>query len=347
MGRRIAAGMVALVAALAGAAPASAEEIVDVPVAFEVRNVNRSVVPCPPTDGETYTVRGHLTAPRAALDADPGAVTLYIHGADVDGDYIRFRDVPGYDFATEMARLGHASVVIDRLGYGESDRPPGAASCLGSQADVVNQVLALLRSGDFASSEARPFERVTLAGHSYGGFITSLTAASFNAADAFVVMAFNARAASDRVLMAAATGESSSCATGGVPEPGGPGGYAFVWGTDERWLDDTYSNVDPEVAAVAPALRRRNPCGDLQSTVHAAAVEAATASNVTKPVLLVYGELDKSFPPPAGEQQRDMYTGSDDVTLHHLDASGHTLFLERDAPELRSTIDGWLRARGL
>lgn len=42
-----------------------------------------------------------------------------------------------------------------------------------------------------------------------------------------------------------------------------------------------------------------------------------------------------------------MFTGSDDVTLVEIDNAGHTLFLQRTAPELRRALSGWLRARGL
>ena len=97
-------------------------ELVDVPVSFEVDNVNRTSVPCQP-DGKRYPLRGHLMAPRSVLDAGSRAVTIYLHGIEISDAYFRYRGVPGYDFQTEMAELGHASVVVDRLGHGESGLP--------------------------------------------------------------------------------------------------------------------------------------------------------------------------------------------------------------------------------
>ena len=41
-----------------------------------------------------------------------------------------------------MARAGHVSVTVDRLGYGASGHPPTASSvCIGSQADVAHQIV--------------------------------------------------------------------------------------------------------------------------------------------------------------------------------------------------------------
>lgn len=110
--------------------------VIQARVSFRVENANRSRVPCM-ANGGTYTVAGWLAIPSSTLAADPGrrAVTLYLHGPD--GDVFHFQAVPGYDFATEMAGLGHATVTIDRLGYGQSSTPNGLGTCLGSQADMV------------------------------------------------------------------------------------------------------------------------------------------------------------------------------------------------------------------
>src|SRR5207302_9615935 len=79
--------------------------------------------------------------------------------------------VPSYDYAHELARLGHDSVAIDRLGYLPSARPDGNDICLGSQADIAHQIVHALRQGEYVMAGAAPtsFARVTLAGHSVGG----------------------------------------------------------------------------------------------------------------------------------------------------------------------------------
>ena len=77
----------ALVWALVGATSATSatgpSKVVERPVTFQVRNVDRSLLSCP-SDGAAYEVKGHLVGP--ASEVGPGAsgehraVTLYLHG---------------------------------------------------------------------------------------------------------------------------------------------------------------------------------------------------------------------------------------------------------------------------
>jgi pimeloyl-ACP methyl ester carboxylesterase len=66
---------------------------------------------------------------------------------------------------------------------------------------------------------------------------------------------------------------------------------------------------------------------------------------VTAPVLLVYGDNDALFPPPAGSEQRAQFTGSSDVSLIQLPDTGHAVTLERSFPTLVADVAGWLSAR--
>src|SRR5688572_29160147 len=126
----------------------AAEGVVELPVAFAVKNTNTTEVPCQ-SDGTDYTVKGHLVAPAAALDS-PKAATLYLHAVTFGEYYWRFKGVPGYDYASNMAERGHVSVAIDRIGYGESGRPDGnSGTCFGSEADVAHQIVQSLRNGSY------------------------------------------------------------------------------------------------------------------------------------------------------------------------------------------------------
>ena len=67
-----------------------------------------------------------------------------------------FAAAPRYDYAAALARAGHASVVIDRLGYGASGHPDGNQTCLGAQADIAHQIVGKLRSGDYVVEQDSP-----------------------------------------------------------------------------------------------------------------------------------------------------------------------------------------------
>ncbi|MGH7821363.1 MAG: alpha/beta fold hydrolase, partial [Candidatus Binatia bacterium] len=185
--------------------PALATAVSSTPVTFSVVNTNESMVPCS-SDGAAYQISGHLVAP----DALPAAVTLYLHGLGYGEWFWNFGAVAGYDFAAGLAADGHASVIIDRLGYGQSALADGNASCLGAQATIAHQIVGQLRDGSYtldgvAGTTASPnpaFSAVALAGHSAGGAIAEIEAYSFDDVDALIVMSYADQGASPDALAA-------------------------------------------------------------------------------------------------------------------------------------------------
>jgi pimeloyl-ACP methyl ester carboxylesterase len=115
-----------LVALPAGSAEAASPPVAE-QVTFAVRNTNGSGVGCH-SDGAAAEIKGHLIAPARLLSrpARRRAVTLYLHGLGFGEWFWNFAAAPGYDYAQAQARAGHASVVIDRIGYGPSSRPDGS-----------------------------------------------------------------------------------------------------------------------------------------------------------------------------------------------------------------------------
>lgn len=241
--------------------------IVEVPVTFEVQNVNRSAVDCA-ADGATYQVRGHVVAPDGALgNPDYPAATLYLHGLAYGQFFYDFDEVAGYDYAAEQAAAGNVSVVIDRLGYDGSDKPTGTDICVGWRADIAHQIVTQLRSGDYSAegAEAPTFEQVVLAGHSLGGQIAQVAAYSFGDIDGLIVISYSDTVQS-QVLAAAAEDTAALCGRGGVPAEGEspPTGYApFGDGTEMAFQAGNFTDAaDPAVVAGATELRNLDPCGD-------------------------------------------------------------------------------------
>jgi pimeloyl-ACP methyl ester carboxylesterase len=349
-GRALAlAGAVAAALALAPAL-AAAQAVIDVPVTFTVNNVDRSKVSCP-SDGRPYSVHGDLIAPATAL-ADPGAVTLYAHGLGLGEWFWHFTGVPGYDFATQLAQAGHASVVIDRLGYGQSGKPAGTQVCLGSAADYLHQIVSQLRAGSYAVTGPPPtlhpaFSRVALAGHSAGGYMAQAEDYSFHDVGALMILGF------DDAFPGPSAGADFAqtqlvCTLGGQRQSGtsGPPGYAYFGQTDAQFQSDFFFDADPAVVSAATKLRARDPCGDTGSIVAAEAADALDLGAIDVPVLLLDGANDQLFPPPGGLVQSLLYAGSPSVTQMTLADTGHAMTLGRTEPQLESIVAGWLSARG-
>jgi pimeloyl-ACP methyl ester carboxylesterase len=309
-------------------------EIADVPVEFDVVNTNTSKVPCP-TDGAPYVIRGRLVAPAAAA----GAVTLYLHGVDAVG-YMHLTGAPDVDLATQLARRGHASVLVDRLGYGASDRPPGDGSCLGGQADTTHQVIERLRTGEYRAQGLAPraFERTALAGHSGGGPVAEATAYSYPGLAALIVMAWADQNFQPALFEGVLTGEGAKCASD-------PSAYGYVFNL-EAWRKYPEAGLRPEVLALAEAGRSPNPCGDMVTLLPAPVLNTVNLGSITVPVLLVHGAQDALFGDGAG--QRDHFSSSDDVTAVVYDEGGHSYFLEDALAErAQDDLSRWLAERGL
>jgi pimeloyl-ACP methyl ester carboxylesterase len=333
-------------------APATGDQggIVDIPVIFDVVNRNRSELLCP-SDGLPYQIRGRLEAPRSVLvGKGPQSVTLYLHSPVLAAQTEwRFDAVPGYDYAREQAKAGHATVTIDRLGYGDSGLPQGDAVCAGSQADVAHQVVQQLRQGNYGSPERPPvdFERVALAGFSGGGLMAEVEAYSFGGIDALIVIGW-AETGHDPRFLAQAGEDAAPCATGGehkYDDGTGPPGYAYIFKDETAFTRWFFTDIEPAVFAAARRAHERDPCGDLESGVPAIPVDSLHLSEITVPVLLVYGADDAVYPFPAPDLQRDRFTGSDDVTLLRP-PGGHIVMLERTASVFRTGVSDWLRHRG-
>lgn len=328
-----------------------AGEIVDLPLRFRVRNINRSKVPCP-TDGQAHFVAGQLVAPRAALTSQRPAVTLYLHGGAIAGrGTFRFGEVAGYDYAYEQAKAGHASVTIDQLGYGSSAIPDGFAVCAGGQADIAHQVVSALRSGGYAMQPEQPvrFAHVALGAHSLGGLIAPIEAYSFSDVDALVIVssAFD-QGGSQRFRTVTAGSALSNCGRGGEPKrPGAAGGYYYTFGDPNTGASLVFANAEQAVMAGIRRLRERDACGTAASIPAALVANRAYLAGIRVPVLFVFGDKDAIFPPPSGENQRDLYRGSPGVTLITIPDAGHNVFLERTAPHARATVSSWLADHGL
>jgi pimeloyl-ACP methyl ester carboxylesterase len=328
----------------AGVANAAPSNIVKRPVTFQVRNVDRSLLSCS-SDGAAYEVKGHLIGP--ASEVGPGAtgahraVALYLHGFSFGEFFWNFSAVPRYDYAAALARAGHTSVVIDRLGYGASGHPDGNQTCLGADADVTHQVIGKLRSGDYVveGGGSPRFDRVALAGHTAGALIANLEAISFNDVDALVAMSYTpqvTRQAFDQFYASRVACEAA----------GAQNAYAYFGQTAAEFEARAFHSAEPAVSAEATRLRSQDPCGDSGSIVDGLVRDLKSLAQVNAPVLIVCGREDAMTLDFACPTLKRRYTGSSDVSLFFVRGAGNALPLERSAPVFRRRVAGWLSARG-
>jgi pimeloyl-ACP methyl ester carboxylesterase len=258
--------------------------------------------------------------------------------------------VPGYDYGAELAKDGHVSIAIDRLGYGDSTGPDGNAICWPAQADITDQIIRDMRSGGYRTGEGQGprFARVALLGHSAGGLIAEMTQYSYKSADALGILAYTDRFASPLAIETLAQSDAL-CVMGGEPrDAGGPAHYAYFGQTDADFRAAHLYNVEPAVGDWITAHRVRDPCGDLISGFPSFGVNEPLVNTITVPVLLVTAAHDALFPPPGGDlQQITGFSASKDVDRFDMAGSGHALTLSREAPTFRAKVGTWLTDHGL
>ena len=126
------------------------------------------------------TMFGRLCQPAAATRT----ALVLVPGGTYTGDYWDLPAEAGlYSFRAGMNDDGYATMVVDRLGTGRSSRPLSATLTALVQADAVHQVIQGLRAGRFGPR----YDRVIIGGHSLGGAIAVLEAATYHDVDGVLI----------------------------------------------------------------------------------------------------------------------------------------------------------------
>jgi pimeloyl-ACP methyl ester carboxylesterase len=248
-----------------------------------------------------------------------------------------------------MARAGHVSVSVDRLGYGASGKPPsGRSSCIGSQASVAHQILAQLRAGTYAvaGGQARKFRRVALAGHSAAGQIAITEASAYRDVRALVVVGFsfsNLPLGNDEFGF-----QRIACDGGGDPVPALPGApltdYAFFGRTPAAFEHAMFRSAPAAVRVRAASLHYPDPCGDNYSLIDTINQQSANVGRVKAPVMVACGSRDVLYSPFGCETQADRFRRGRALILS---STGHAVPLERGARRLRERLGAFLGRYGL
>lgn len=345
----------AFTASLGGPARATAdfqsENVLDIPITFQVVNQNRTGIPCAqPPDGKTYTIHGSLVAPKDLLRERSPSATLYLHGLGYGGFFFHLREIPAYDYARQQAAQGHVSVVIDRLGNpAHDDLKDGNATCLPAQADMADQITTQLHTGAFRTAgTVRPrFTRVILAGHSAGGMIAELAQSIFRSGDALAVIAYTHYPSPLALAQFSAAGQDCLTAPSSSRGSSGAPNYAAFGRTDADFEAGHFYDVEPAVAEIVLRKHNLDPCGDLMSGLQGLVGTNVATPLIDVPVLLITGEKDALFPPPFNQlETQTAWSGAPRLGVVEVPGTGHAVTFGRTHEEFRSLMAQWLATNG-
>jgi pimeloyl-ACP methyl ester carboxylesterase len=323
----------------AAAAPA-ASDVVKIPISFKVKNTNNTDDYCQyAVDGKEYTVRGTVIGPKSAIKAGKAA-TIYLHAVTWTSEYFNL-PIAGHNYAEEMAKRGHVSVLVDRLGYGKSDKVTGLSSCFGSEADILHQEVAALKSGDYTlgSGKTTKFNKVFTAGSSVGGLIANIEAYTFHDSAGVFNQAWGDFTPGPYALEEAFKA-NNICYQGGDPDRAGYTTFAKDT-RDQFW----FASATPEVRAKVPAMQQ-DPCGQIMNLQFGIADDGQHLGMIDVPVLMVFGDADPVFPAPSAQQMQSRYSGSPKVTNVNIPGASHYPILEANFPVMRDAANTWLNENG-
>ena len=328
------------------AATAAAQSTVELPVAFQVENTNTSQSQCNSglPDGETYTIRGHISGPQAALAAGKAdLITVYLFGYEAGEWNWDLKGVPGYDYAAEVARSGQVSLTLDELGYGASGHPSnGNETCQGAEADTIHQIVQKLRKGEYTlpDSPTIKFSKVVLAGHDIGGEVAVIEAYSYKDINGLMLVTFAEQGFTPYIIERSTVAAFQTCTESSS-------GYVhFI--SDQEFRTLLFYNTDPRVIEAADALREPNPCGVVRSNPPSILVDnRAYDSEIKVPVLIVFGNNDELVWTRQGEEEEERnFSGSPDKSTVFIPEAGHFVMFARTAPRwFDPTMSAWLSSR--
>lgn len=322
---------VLLAVAAAPARPAIAQPTID----CQERRLAVALAAGEPT---RYQVATTLCRPR-----ESGTVHVLVSGASYGRVYWDFPYRPEvYSSVRALNSAGYATLNIDRIGLGESDRPPAEAVTIESNAYVVHQLVQALRRGAFGGA---PFERVVTVGHSLGVGVVWVEAARHADVDG-VIVTDGMHTPSPGLAVAVGSFYPAQLDARFAAKNLPPGYLTTVPGRRGALF---YYEPGAEGEVIARDEATKETATPAELATLALSADASFSRSIKVPVLSVIGEFDKNFCDipcsdpdslaPAMEGQ--YYAPAACLEIFVVPDAGHDINLHRSAPIWYRAAAAW------
>ncbi|GAA2786885.1 alpha/beta hydrolase [Crossiella cryophila] len=296
----------------------------------------------PPGLGRT-SLRGELCRPAGVV----ATVQLLLGGLTYDRHYwTTSPDGSGPSYQRSANNAGLATLALDRLGTGNSDRPAADKVGFDAQVVAVEQVVAKVLAG----VRGQRYQRIVLVGHSFGAGI-ALAVATRRPEVTGVVLSGYAHAAGPKLAefgktLVAAKDDPVT----GPANP--PEGYLTTRAGSRSEFFFNPGNAVPSVIARDEADKSTTTTGEQTSLGSAYDIRLAAA--VKTPVLIALGQQDQLFcggqwlrcssADEVREYESRLFTGGARLSTVLLPDSGHALNLHRNSADFYAGAQAWIAA---
>lgn len=283
----------------------------------------------------------------------PSTVQLLVHGGTYNHRYWDWPLRPDrYSYARAAVAAGYAVLAVDRLGYGQSTRPPSTSVSLSTGAAALHDVVTALREGDVTG---HAFEHVVYVGHSVGSIVGWVETSTYRDVDAVVITGMThhlkrtAVATISQVFYPASQDPAfrdSGLDPGYLTtKPGTRGGFFYYEG-----------GAEPDVVALDEATKDTMASAEAReslSLILSPPAATAPSRRITAPTLLMMGAKDGPFcgqPDGLDCTSRDAllaaeapyYSVSVGLDVLTVPETGHNIQLHRQAGAATREILDWL-----
>jgi alpha-beta hydrolase superfamily lysophospholipase len=282
---------------------------------------------------------------------EPATVQLLVHGITYNHLYWNFPYGNGYySYVDAATAAGYATFDIDRIGDGNSSRPPSADIDLNAGAVTLHDAVTALRSG---AVDGHAFRHVIMVGHSLGSIEAWIEDARYHDVDAVIITgALHAVSTTNLPVLEGdlyPAVDDPKFADSGLD----PGYLTTRPGTREQLFYDP-ATTSPAVLALDEAGKDTATAAEGVASVSLIAEPPADQPSlqVNVPVLVVVGADDYLFcdgvtvyncASPASVQsfESKYYSPEAHLKVAVIPDTGHDLALSTTAPITDAVMIGW------
>lgn len=271
-------------------------------------------------------------------------IQVLVHGFTLSKEYWDLPYQPErYSYVDELTKGGYATLSIDRIGVGESSKPPALAINVESNAYVVYQVIQQLRAGNI---EGYQFPKVMLVGHSLGSMISVTEAAEYGLVDGVVLTGFlhTFDAVNATYLIA---NSSPAQLDPKFKNANLPVGY-LTMSKASRKIFYTPADTDPAIYDLDNQLKGTGTAGELAT--FETSILPTLSLNIHVPVFLVMGSKDRLFcdlllscssSQAIINRERLFYSPQAELEAYAVKNAGHNINYQLNAQDFYHAVRAW------